>query len=806
MAKIKRTWDLEKEDLPYIMHPKRGVEKLKDSVCLSHRTARVMSGDYITIFHCRWNGDITSTQIEEGKYVVLDFRPQYYAVEQETFKIERFIPHSLKFNIEHILGVYEGHGEPAPIVKKIDYSWIAEEQARVDARLARQEAERIAKQQAQLMCVNPTQAGPENLHDIHIALNYTDLEATPAIEVPYLLKLASGEERRGTLDKKGKAVEKGVLTCSGEIEFYPDENSAAIDQEITGLYTELAAGVEKSARELRNWYKEALKNLPPAKEQESDETAEKAQQLREAVTQAVNTQLAQLKQRKDAYDALAWYEQAWEGTKSAASGVGKGVTDYIPDLGELGTLMDDMDIDVAAMADALATGDISELEKQFQEWKNRSQEGYEEAAESMEIVILLLSDTKTREQLASLPQKFLEVTPADELIEIGVAQGTQTGLDVGAVTGATIVGGLVTAGPGAAVGAGVAMVATTGRKAAKVLEAITKVLNKLVKALKKKRNKNGYNNVAPKTPNKSQLPEGKANKKKPDRNDDIRVVIKEGSSATLKLLLDEQDKPNTLDLHAVGTPSGGTYSWDIENKELWSSDTLKGKKVTLTAKNRPKKGEKKQTFTATVTYKHKGRLAKDKIKITIEPYRRIYLHAFAGARDGKSLFEWRELVKQHERDGTQGPSTEECLLYTGHVGISFGSKTPIYGFNPSTGDKPGWEVISGLKEKLSTEKLYPGVITDDSSVFKSAKRKGLNYKVLEYQFPESEYEKIYKKFLKEKTKTNFTYSFPDKGGDCNCATWPKKIGIPIPIDKGNMKVYIGSFDHNEVRVIGEDND
>ena len=93
----------------------------------------------------------------------------------------------------------------------------------------------------------------------------------------------------------------------------------------------------------------------------------------------------------------------WEKTKSTEEGVGKGVTEYIPDLGELGALMDVMDIDISVMVDALATGDIDDLQQQFQAWKQRGDAGYETASESMEVLILLLSDTQIRELLASLP-------------------------------------------------------------------------------------------------------------------------------------------------------------------------------------------------------------------------------------------------------------------------------------------------------------------------------------------------------------------------------------------------------------------
>lgn len=189
-----------------------------------------------------------------------------------------------------------------------------------------------------------------------------------------------------------------------------------------------------------------------------------------------------------------------------------------------------------------------------------------------------------------------------------------------------------------------------------------------------------------------------------------------------------------------------------------------------------------------------------------EPCKRIYLHAFRGARDPVSRQAFKKLLAQHEEANTSGPSGDECLLYTGHVGISFDAKSPIYGFNPDTGSLPGWLVISRLKDRDGGHAPYPGVVTDDTSVFSKAKAKKLEYKTLEYVFPESEYNKIHTEFNKAKSRTGLTYSFPGQGGDCNCATWPGQIGLPIPCGNGNMKIYISSFEDNDIRKMGDCDD
>ena len=188
-----------------------------------------------------------------------------------------------------------------------------------------------------------------------------------------------------------------------------------------------------------------------------------------------------------------------------------------------------------------------------------------------------------------------------------------------------------------------------------------------------------------------------------------------------------------------------------------------------------------------------------------EPCKRIYLHAFRGARDDASVLAFKQSIKQHEEAQTNGPSGPECLLYTGHVGVSFDAKSPIYGFNPDTGDLAGWQVIKKLKSREAS-KPYPGIVTDDTAVFSMAKSKGLDYKVLEYVFPESKYKKIQSAFKFARKKTGLTYSFPKQGGDCNCATWPSKIGLSIPCSDGAMKAYMNSFKDKEIRRTGECSD
>ena len=131
---------------------------------------------------------------------------------------------------------------------------------------------------------------------------------------------------------------------------------------------------------------------------------------------------------------------------------------------------------------------MDEPEQAFRQWQSRAEEGYEEAGETMETVILLLKDEHVRDTLMSLPQRFLEAAPTDSLVELAATQGTQVGIDAAAVFGATAAGAAFT-GPGAAFTGGTALAATTGRKAAKVTEAAADMIVETAKEVKKLRNK-----------------------------------------------------------------------------------------------------------------------------------------------------------------------------------------------------------------------------------------------------------------------------------------------------------------------------
>lgn len=173
-----------------------------------------------------------------------------------------------------------------------------------------------------------------------------------------------------------------------------------------------------------------------------------------------------------------------------------------------------------------------------------------------------------------------------------------------------------------------------------------------------------------------------------------------------------------------------------------------------------------------------------------EKCKRIYIHAFRGDRSPSGMGEFQAKLEAGKAGTGPGPTGTDCLLYTGHVGISFDADSPIYGFNPNTGTEPSWQVIENLKDKKTSRPPYPGIVTDDTSVFSAAKSRNLPVIKVELVYPESRYNEIKQRFDAERARSEYFYSFPGRGGDCNCATWPGRIGIAIPEGSGIMSKYV----------------
>jgi len=155
--------------------------------------------------------------------------------------------------------------------------------------------------------------------------------------------------------------------------------------------------------------------------------------------------------------------------------------------------------------------------------------------------------------------------------------------------------------------------------------------------------------------------------------------------------------------------------------------------------------------------------------------RTVTVHTFRGDRTAaftKRLFG----ALDDERNGRgPGPSRVECLLFAGHTGVSTDSDQAIYGFNPDGSKDPTWRVMDNLRNALA----YPGVVLDDTAVFSAAGKQGLTVLAFDAILPQPGFQVFQGKLTSERKGSRYSYGFPDGDGDCNCATWLERLGLPL---------------------------
>ncbi|WP_299011537.1 AHH domain-containing protein [uncultured Shewanella sp.] len=307
-------------------------------------------------------------------------------------------------------------------------------------------------------------------------LVYDDKEQTKAGHVPYTVIMEDGKNTKitGTLDKSGRAEVRPATNHAAYILFGDEALAADAQHTLELAYNKLDKAISNSAQQSAEHAIEALSNqqkIPVTK----------------AFSEAINNKLAELNNQSQAFDNQSFLSQSWDMMKAAQSGSVSGASEYLPDLGEFGELLHAADINVTMLIEAIVTGDIDALEDKFQAWKERGKQGMWEATETMEMLILLLSDRQGRELIASLPARMLAALPADKVVEMSAYHATQLGMDMAVVTGGTALGTLA-GGVGGPIACASLLLAANSRKAGKVLEETIDVLGEMKDAIKIVRN------------------------------------------------------------------------------------------------------------------------------------------------------------------------------------------------------------------------------------------------------------------------------------------------------------------------------
>lgn len=152
----------------------------------------------------------------------------------------------------------------------------------------------------------------------------------------------------------------------------------------------------------------------------------------------------------------------------------------------------------------------------------------------------------------------------------------------------------------------------------------------------------------------------------------------------------------------------------------------------------------------------------------------VAVHAFRGDRGQIAQMVRKKLDDQKYGVG-RGPTRIECLLYAGHTGVSTDGSGAIYGFNPSFGRMPLWRAL----DRLRNGDAFPGVVSNDTRVFRAAKQHGLAVVSFEIVLPAPSFQTFAARLAAHRKKSRYTYGFPNGDGDCNCTTWLERLGLPL---------------------------
>lgn len=155
--------------------------------------------------------------------------------------------------------------------------------------------------------------------------------------------------------------------------------------------------------------------------------------------------------------------------------------------------------------------------------------------------------------------------------------------------------------------------------------------------------------------------------------------------------------------------------------------------------------------------------------------RTVTVFAFSGDRTpafGTKLF---TSLKDARRGAGSGPAILDCLLFLGHAGVSLDGGATIWSFNPDSAGLAAWQAMDALRKGEALR----GTVCDDTQVFASARSRGLAILSCQVTLPEPQFLDFERNLDLERSKSDYSYGFPNGDGDCNCVTWLERLGLPL---------------------------
>lgn len=157
------------------------------------------------------------------------------------------------------------------------------------------------------------------------------------------------------------------------------------------------------------------------------------------------------------------------------------------------------------------------------------------------------------------------------------------------------------------------------------------------------------------------------------------------------------------------------------------------------------------------------------------PCRIVSVFAFRGDRSRPFVTDFQRALNDARRGHGPGPTGLDCFLLAGHTAVSVDGGATIYGFNPDGAALPAWQLMEALKQGNA----YPGIVRDDTNIFHAARKHSVNVVSFQVVLPEPEFEQFDRQLDAERQSSKYSYGFPDGDGDCNCATWLERLGLPL---------------------------
>jgi hypothetical protein len=153
----------------------------------------------------------------------------------------------------------------------------------------------------------------------------------------------------------------------------------------------------------------------------------------------------------------------------------------------------------------------------------------------------------------------------------------------------------------------------------------------------------------------------------------------------------------------------------------------------------------------------------------------VRVFAFRGDRTAPYWAILEQKMDDEDQGQGTGPTNSEVLLYAGHAGVSLDAGNTIFGFHPVQGTFSARQLLDHLKAR----KAVDGEVRSDAAIFDDARNHGLPLQQFDVLVPQARYDQIETTLAQERKSSNHKYGFPNGDGDCNCATWIERIGVPL---------------------------